>query len=86
VGQSAELFRHREASLPETTFRRGDLHVKGVREVGARQRNSERETQRRPIELIDGDNRERSRLRLLGAPGRLRIGPNDVALSGNEGQ
>lgn len=54
--------------------------MKGTVEIGARQRHGERKTQARLVQLIDRDDHERSRLRLLGPTRRIGVGPIDLTL------
>lgn len=53
-----ELFGHGEAVLPEAALASWDRKMQGVPEIGARQRNGEREVEARSVELVDGDDHE----------------------------
>jgi hypothetical protein len=56
--------------------------MEGAAEIGARERNGKRKAKARLVQLIDRDNRERSRLCLLFALRRIGVGPVDVPLLG----
>jgi hypothetical protein len=71
VRQSPELLGHGKAPISEVTFRRRDLEMKRVREIGARQRDREREAWRRQVELIHRYNDERPSFGLFRATGRI---------------
>lgn len=59
--------------------------MEGAAEIGAGERNGKRKAKTRLVQLIDRDNRERSRLCLPFAPRRIGIGPVDVPLLGRRG-
>jgi hypothetical protein len=65
VRECTELLRHREASLTQTALWRLDLQMQGVQEIGAGRRHHQRQPERRLVELIDRNDDQRTRLRLL---------------------
>jgi hypothetical protein len=79
VGERAQLLWHREARLAQAALRRRELEIQRVPEVGARQRDGEREAERGAVELVDRDDHEPARLSLLGAARRIPVGPDDLA-------
>jgi hypothetical protein len=56
--------------------------VKGATEIGASERHSEGQAETRLVQLIDGDDREWSRLRLLCTPRWIGVSPVHIALLG----
>lgn len=78
----SQLLGHGKSFLPQPTLLGWDRQVQGVAEVGAGERNGERETQTRLVQLIDRDDYEGTWLCLLSAPRRVGIGPVDLTLLG----
>jgi hypothetical protein len=56
--------------------------VKGSVEIGAGERNGERQAEACLVQLIDGDDGERSWLGLLGSPRWVGVGPIHLTLLG----
>jgi Fe2+ transport system protein FeoA len=81
VRKHTQLLRHGEACLSETPLGRSNLQMQRTGEVCACHRNHEGQPERRLVELIDGHHYERARLRLLRAPCRVRVSPDNIALT-----
>lgn len=80
MGDRAQLLGHREAPLFQPSLGCRDFKMKRAIEIGAGERDRQREAEARTIQLVDGDNGEGSRLRLLGSPRWIGISPEDLPL------